>query len=263
MEVPQARDWIQSAAVTYATAVGMPDPKFNLSCQLTHASKATWAAAVEFLAHCTMVGTSLCILFNSGASDLYSPQVSSTGFSNQLRGLVSPVPDSRPGCLICGSNPLDPQEGPLSLWFFPTLVSLLWRVWVLTSWLLFPSYQTPCGSFLTALGAEEPFCWSPGLFSGSCSMCSCSFDVSMGGGEGRSGPSYSTGLTTPPHQALLFFLPAWVQGWRLHHQIPSIYSETDPRTGEMIVNMLALCPPIMPKFISCVPERKAHLGHCS
>lgn len=36
-------------------------------------------------------------------------------------------------------------------------------------------------------------------------MCSCSFDVSMGGGEGRSGPSYSTGLTPPPHQALLFF----------------------------------------------------------
>ena len=61
----QARDQIQAAAATYTTAVAMPDP-FNPLGQIvdwTHASKATWAAAIGFL---------LNPVHHSGNSYLYS-----------------------------------------------------------------------------------------------------------------------------------------------------------------------------------------------
>ena len=75
-------------------------------------------------------------------------------FSNQLRGLIFPVLNSRARCLWLAVAQTSPF--PESLWFSPPPLGGLVGVWVLTRSLLLPFYQTPCGSFFTALVVEEP-----------------------------------------------------------------------------------------------------------
>ena len=52
----QARDWIQAAAVTYASAAQSFNP-LHWARDWTCTSTVTQAAAVKFLTHCTTVGT--------------------------------------------------------------------------------------------------------------------------------------------------------------------------------------------------------------
>ena len=53
---PQARDWIQATAVTYATAAATPDPSTHCT-RLGVASAVTQATAVGFLIHCATAET--------------------------------------------------------------------------------------------------------------------------------------------------------------------------------------------------------------
>ena len=58
-ESSQAKDQIQAAAVTYVIALGKAR-SFNplhWAGDQTHTSIVTWAAAVWYLTHCTIVGT--------------------------------------------------------------------------------------------------------------------------------------------------------------------------------------------------------------
>lgn len=101
-------------------------------------------------------------------------------FSSQLMGLIS-VSDPRAGVPNVWLEHLAPQGGSLSLpCDVPSSGSPAMGAGL--DYITSP-YQTLCGSFFTALAVGEPHCQSS---DGSTrTLCGCSFDVFVGGGEPR------------------------------------------------------------------------------
>ena len=105
---------------------------------------------------CACVYTCTCVLY------FLQPSYKSLWLSSQLWGLVFQMLDPRAGVLSMGHEPITPQGGSLSQQNPLLFCVPCWAIG--PDLFLLPSYQTPCGSFFTAMVVEKPFCQSPVSF---------------------------------------------------------------------------------------------------
>ena len=120
----QARDWIRATAVTYITAVAVPDSPNPLhrARDQTWNSAATWATAVRFLTHCTIAGTPggfiyILKLFNLLHCYFFEPsrvQMSCFGCEvmNSPRDGRNPIPTDNDNKLLTVTFNLSSTESP-------------------------------------------------------------------------------------------------------------------------------------------------------
>ena len=128
---------------------------------------------------------SVSMLFKRGVLVPFDPPVNPTGFQAHWE-LIFPMLDPSAGCLIGSLNPSfireDPQACDISLLF-----QLTCQGRIPTRSFLLHSYQAPRCPSSVSLVEGKHFCGLLAIFSESCSICSCSFDVlilCVGGEEG-------------------------------------------------------------------------------
>lgn len=128
--------------------------------------------------------TSMSMFFERGVLVPFDPPVNPTGFQAHWE-LIFPMLDPSAGCLKRGLNPSFIREDPQACDIF-LLFQVTCQRWIPARSCILHSYQAPCCSFFVSLVEGKHFCSLQAIFSESCSMRSCSFDVFMVcvGGEG-------------------------------------------------------------------------------
>lgn len=92
-----------SLAGSSAGAAGALGPSWQSSQSIGKLSVCCFQAVIESKQVCAWILQEWSLSFLQPSRKLH-------WFPNQLRGLIFLVPDSRAGCLICGSNPSTPRE---------------------------------------------------------------------------------------------------------------------------------------------------------
>ena len=127
--------------------------------------------SIFFLSFVLRTSKPVCALFMSGVHISHSPPASPTDLQTSQGDLSSQCPNWGPRSPMCGlSHSLSRVDSKSVLQ-------------VLTRLFLFPSWPTPCGSFLqsslyNSLPSSLQF-----VFKENCSTCRSIFDVFLGGGE--------------------------------------------------------------------------------